>query len=95
VAGVSHHPPTPRPGEPAEPQLDAQSRALVGRGAGFGLIGAVVAIPGIVLVILTQGWAYDLGWVLIVLGCLPGMVSLGLLLSGAVAHRAARHEPFA
>ncbi len=59
------------------------------------MIGAVLVIPGIVLIILGHGWVFALGLVFIVLGVIPSVVSLGLLGSGGVARWAARRKPFA
>lgn len=78
-----------------EPELERHGRRF-GRSAGrfFGIAAAPV-IAGVLLVILTSGWAYDLGWVILVLGLLPAVVGVGLLLSSVVARWSARHKQFA
>ncbi|MGH2874643.1 MAG: hypothetical protein ACRDL8_04930 [Solirubrobacteraceae bacterium] len=78
-----------------EPRLDRQGRRLELTGSSFMALGAIVWVPGVVLVLLTSGWAYALGWVLIAIGLLPTIVATALLLSGIVARWAAHHRPFA
>jgi hypothetical protein len=78
-----------------EPELERQGRRLGRPGWWFLLLAAVIAVPGVVLIILTHGWAHAIGVVLLVLAGPPAVVATGLLLSSLVARWAARHRSFA
>ena len=60
---------------------------------GFLLVAAVLALPGLLLVVTDL--AMQLGLILLAFASLPGVVGLGLLLAGTVARWAARHKLFA
>jgi hypothetical protein len=78
-----------------DPELERQGRRLAAPGRWFVLLGVVLAIPGIVLVVVGGGVELEVGVTLILLALVPGVVALALLLSGAVARWAARHNLFA
>jgi membrane protein implicated in regulation of membrane protease activity len=59
------------------------------------VLAALLALPGVVLIIFTQGWAHAIGIVLVVLAGPPAVVAAGLFLSSLVARWAARHRSFA
>lgn len=82
-------------GNVPEPQLERQSRRFGRSGRWFFMLGLVLVVPGIVLIVLGHGWVFALGLVLLALGLVPSIVAVGLLVSGAVAHWAARRRPFA
>jgi hypothetical protein len=75
--------------------LERQGRVLGRSGEWFLLVGAILAIPGIVLIVLTTSWAYGVGWALVALGGGPLVVGAALLLSGLVSRWSARHRSFA
>lgn len=78
-----------------EPELERQGQRL-GRPAGWFLLAAVlIAVPGVVLILFTDGWAQAVGIVLVALSGPPCIVAVGLLLSSLVAHWSARHRSFA
>ena len=79
----------------AEPELERQGQRL-GRPAGWFLfVAALIAVPGIVLILFTGGWAQAVGIVLVALSGPPCIVAVGLLLSSLVARWSARHRSFA
>jgi hypothetical protein len=78
-----------------EPELERQGRRLGRPGWWFLLLAAVIAVPGVVLIIFTDGWAHAIGVVLVVLAGSPAVVAAALLLSSLVARWAARHRSFA
>jgi hypothetical protein len=76
-------------------ELERQGRRM-GHSAGrFLLIGALVAIPGIVLVAIGHGWSIGVGAAVLLIASIPAFVGLGLLVSAAVSRWAARHKLFA
>lgn len=79
----------------AEPRLNRQGRRFEIASGRFLAGGAILFVPGILLVLLTSGWAYALGWVLIALGLLPTIVAVALALSGVVARWVAHDRPMA
>ena len=56
---------------------------------------AVIAAPGVVLIVAGSGVADEIGAVLVVLAAVPAVVGAGQVLSGLVAWWAARGKPFA
>ncbi len=93
---TQHHQPAPRSaGGGVEPELARQSHRFGIAGGWFLLGGLVPAVPGILLIVLTGGWAYDLGWVLVAIGLVPAAMSAGLLLTSAFANWTAHRRPFA
>lgn len=78
-----------------EPELDRQGRQLGRPGWWFLFLAAFIALPGVVLIIFTQGWARAIGIILVVLAGPPAVVAAALLLSSLVARWAARHRSFA
>lgn len=79
----------------AEPELERQGRRLGRPARWFLALAALVAIPGVLLIVFTHGWSQALGIVLVVLSGPPGVVAVGLLLSSLVARWSARHRSFA
>jgi hypothetical protein len=77
------------------PRLERQGRKFGRVGERFSALWFVLFLPGILLVVLASGWAYDLGWVLVAFSLLPAMVAGALLVSAAVARWTARERPFA
>jgi TRAP-type mannitol/chloroaromatic compound transport system permease large subunit len=78
-----------------EPELESHGRRL-GR-AGWRLVrhAVLAAIPGVLLVVLTNSWPIVLGIAaLVVAGCLI-IVGVGLLLASLVSRWSARHRSFA
>jgi hypothetical protein len=61
----------------------------------FLAIAAVVAIPGIVLIVLGYGWSIALGIALLLVASAPTVVAAALLVSASVARWAARHRRWA
>ena len=78
-----------------EPELERQGRHLGRPGWWFLFLAVCIALPGVVLIIFTRGWAHAIGIVLVVLAGPPAMIAMGLLLSSLVARWAARHRSFA
>ena len=82
-----------------EPQLERQGRRLTGSGGRWLAIGALLAIPGIVLVVvgLVVGirWMWPVGIALLLLASIPLVVAFSLLSSGAVSRWAAKRKMFA
>jgi uncharacterized membrane protein YdbT with pleckstrin-like domain len=76
-------------------QSDRQGRRLMRPAPPFLLIASALAVVGIVLLILTSGWAWALGIVLVALAGPPAVIGTGLLAAGAVTRWAARDKPFA
>jgi hypothetical protein len=62
---------------------------------GFLLIALCLVVTGALLLIITSGWAWALGLVLVALAGPPAVIGFGLLIAGAVTRWAAREEPFA
>ena len=70
------------------------------RAGGWGLlVGALLTIPGIVLVVVglvaSIRWMWPVGIALALIGSAPIVVAFSLLSSGAVSRWAARHNLFA
>jgi len=78
-----------------DPELERQGRRLGRPGWWFLALAAFIALPGVVLIIFTQGWAHTIGIVLVVLAGPPAIVAAGLLPASLVARWAARHRSFA
>lgn len=78
-----------------EAQLERQSRRFGHTGGWFLAVGLIVGVPGIVLIVLGHSSVFALGLALVAIALVPGIVAVGLLLSSAVAHWAARRRPFA
>ena len=64
-------------------------------GARLLVLGAVVAIPGIVLVLIGHGWSLGVGVAVLLLGSIPATIGLGLIVASVVSRWAARRKPFA
>lgn len=78
-----------------DPTLERHGRRF-GHSAGwFLLIAAVIAIPGIVLVVIDTSWSVAFGIAVLLLASLPGAVGGALLGSSIVARWSARHKSFA
>jgi hypothetical protein len=61
----------------------------------FTVIGMIPLIAGILLAVLSSGWPFALGIVLIALSLPIHAVGISLLLGGGVAKWAAKRWPFA
>lgn len=81
--------------EVRDPQLARASGRFGRSGRSFLALSAIAAVPGIVLVVLGHTWLLAVGLALIAIACSPMIIAAGLLISSAVAHRAARRRPFA
>ena len=75
--------------------LERQGRRLVSPAMRLALLGAIVAVPGVVLVIVAQHALLGLGIALILIGSGPIGIGLAMLCSATVARWAARHRLFA
>ncbi len=78
-----------------EPELERQSRRLGHSGVWFVAVGAIFALPGIVLVVFAHSWAMAVGIAVLAIAAGPMVVGVGLLLSSLVARWSARHNSFA
>ena len=78
-----------------DPQLERQGKRLGAPGRWFVLLGLVLGVPGILLIVLAHSWAYELGWVLVLLAMVPAVIAVVLFSSSLVARWGARHKPFA
>ncbi|HUA46960.1 MAG TPA: hypothetical protein VMA77_17135 [Solirubrobacteraceae bacterium] len=78
-----------------EPDLERQGRVLGASGWRFLVLGVVMALPGIALLVFTDGVAMGIGIAVVALAGCPAVVGAGLLLSSLVARRSARHKLFA
>jgi hypothetical protein len=81
--------------EQTDPPLGRTSRRLSVPGAWFTVIGMIPLIAGILLAVLSSGWPFALGIVLIALSLPIHAVGISLLLGGGVAKWAAKRWPFA
>jgi hypothetical protein len=82
------------PGEP-DPQLQRIGRRLSAPGVRFLAIGLLPLVAGVLLLVLTSGWPWALGIVLVALALAPLALGTSLLLGGGIAGWAARRRPFA
>jgi hypothetical protein len=78
-----------------QPELERKSRRLAVPGTRFTVIAAVLAVPGIVLIILGSSWVWAVGIALLALALVPAVVAAGLLGAAAVGRWASRERPFA
>jgi len=78
-----------------EPELERQGRALGASGWRFLVLGLIAALPGVALVVFTDGVAMAIGIAALALAGCPAVVGVGLLLSSLVARWSARHKLFA
>lgn len=78
-----------------QPQLERQARRLAVPASRFLTIALGLAVPAVLLLVLTSGWPWALGIALAALAVIPLIVGLALLGSSAVAHWAAHERPFA
>jgi hypothetical protein len=86
---------THSPGNVKEPGLERTGKRL-GRSAGWFLaVALAIAIPGIVLVIIDSGVTFPVGVAVLLIASIPGVIGLGLLVSGVVSRWSARHRSFA
>ena len=74
-------------------ELERQGQRMLPPARGFLLMAAILAIPGVLLVVTDL--ALQLGLIMLAFASLPGVVGLGLLLTASVARWAARHKLFA
>jgi Flp pilus assembly protein TadB len=81
----------PRP----DPELRRTGRKLSVPGLWFTAIGTLPMVVGILLVVLSSGWPWALGIVLIVLSLPIYFVGISLLLGAGVAKWASWRWPFA
>jgi hypothetical protein len=96
VASESNPAPKPPavedPNRVAEPELERQAKRLGGPGLRFLLLGVAIAIVGVIVLVVGP---LGVGAAIILLGCVPGLVGVGLLVSSGFARWAARHKMFA
>ena len=78
-----------------DPELDRAGRRLSGSGWPLLVIGALLAVPGVVLAVVGSGAVAGVGVGLLSLAVAVAIVGLALVLSGLVSWWAARHRPFA
>lgn len=78
-----------------EPDLERQGRVLGASGWRFLVFGLIVALPGIALVVFSDGRARAIGIAVGALAGGPVVVGGALLLSSRVARWSARHKLFA
>ena len=74
-------------------ELERHGQRMLPPARGFLLVAAILAIPGLLLVVTDL--ALQLGLIMLAFASLPGVVGLGLLLTASVARWAARHKLFA
>jgi len=79
----------------SDARLERNSRRFGKSGGWFLALCLIIGIPGIALIVFGHSWVFALGLALAAIALVPGIVAAGLLLSGAVAHWAARRRPFA
>jgi CheY-like chemotaxis protein len=70
-------------------------RRLRDSGGRLAALAIAMAVPGVVLIVLTSGVIEFFGIALASLAVVPGTIAVGLLLSGLVAKRAAKGRSFA
>lgn len=75
--------------------LERQGRVLGRSAEWFLAAGAILAVPGIIIVLVTSSWVYGFGWALIGLGSCPIVAGIALLISSIVSRWSARHRSFA
>jgi hypothetical protein len=78
-----------------EPESEKKGRQLGRPGRWFLSLAAIIAAPGIVLIVFTDGWPHAVGVALEFLAGPPAVVAGALFLSSLVTHWAARHRSFA
>jgi hypothetical protein len=76
-------------------ELERQGRRIGHPALRFLLIGALLAIPGIVLIVIGHGWSVGVGIAVLLVATGPLVIGVGLLSSAAVTRWAARHKLFA
>jgi hypothetical protein len=83
--------------EPTETprELDRTGGRLRDSGGRLAALAIAMAVPGVVLIVLTSGVIEFFGIALASLAVVPGTIAVGLLLSGLVAKRAAKGRSFA
>lgn len=86
---------SPTTHHPIDRRAERQGRRLMRPAPPFLLLACCLAVVGIILLILTSGWAWALGLVLLVLAGLPAVIGISLLAAGVVTRWAARDKPFA
>jgi hypothetical protein len=79
--------------------LERQGRRIGSSGGRFLLVGALTALPGIIMLLigLATGhtWLWAFGIAVILIGSVPGVIGVGMLVAGGVARWHARHRLFA
>jgi hypothetical protein len=96
MARETDHRAEPDPSGPLmERGLERTGRRLGHSSSWFLAVAVVFWIPGIVLVLIGAGWSIAFGAALLLLGCIPGTVGIGLIVSSVVARWSARHRSFA
>ncbi|HWF73789.1 MAG TPA: hypothetical protein VG186_10625 [Solirubrobacteraceae bacterium] len=76
-------------------ELERQGKRIAAPARVFLPLGLVLAVPAVLLIVLADSWAYELGWALFLLATVPAVVAATLLGTAAVARWAAREKPFA
>ena len=82
----------PRTAPVEEPELERQGRVLGASGWRFLVLGLIAALPGVALVVFTDGVAMGIGIAIVALAGCPAVVGATLLLSSLVARWSARHK---
>jgi hypothetical protein len=80
---------------PPERELERKGRRFGHSAAWFLLVAAVIAIPGIVLILIGRGWSVGVGIAVLLIASCPGAIGFGLLGSSVVSRWAARRKLFA
>jgi uncharacterized membrane protein YhaH (DUF805 family) len=75
-----------------EPEFERKGRRLRRPGWWFLLLAALIALPGVVLIVFTDGWAQAIGIVLVLQIGPPAVIASALLIASLVARWAARHR---
>ncbi len=82
-----------------ERALERQGKRIGRSGSWFLLVGALVALPGIVMLVVglatRHTWLWAFGLAVIAIGSVPAVIGIGVLLSSVVARWHARHKLFA
>lgn len=78
-----------------EPGLERAGRRFNRSARSFLFLAAPFLIVGVVLILIGTGWSLAFGAAAILLGCIPGTIGIGLVVSGLVSRWSARHHPYA
>jgi hypothetical protein len=76
-------------------ELERQGKRMIAPAVRFIVIGVVLAVAGVVLILIGDGWSIGVGIAILLLAGCPVVIGFGLLSGGAIARWAARHRLFA